>query len=292
MSFAADTQVLTPAGWQLMPDLQHGPSAIARIDSAGAVDFVVPEPIVEQPHRGELQHIHGESIDLLVTADHAGATAWLAPAPADRPCGAGVRQSGRELSAQERHELDQAIAIHVDAYIRPDAAAMEVLASSDARARLVRQAFPTVERFHDTLAATVPFDDPSMSWVRLPAKDFRIDRLLELDGPSLAWFLERVMTWTDGSAEQRYGQSPERAASVEAMQIAAVLSGHATTWRSDPTGRTMVTIHPSVIWPAPAVAREVVSYDGMIYALAVSAGRVLVRRHGHVVACDAGGPAA
>ncbi len=67
--FSDDTEVLTPAGWRLIKDIEIGDLVLGMAEDG----FAEYQPVLAKQiydYRGELLHFEGRSIDLLVTPEH------------------------------------------------------------------------------------------------------------------------------------------------------------------------------------------------------------------------------
>jgi hypothetical protein len=298
------TQVLTPTGWKRFQDLLVT-DTVAQAEENGAIRFVAPQDYISREVHGPMVHIQGEYVDLLVTPEHhmvswmrksgelerSTAASWLArwggTHVIDRRMRRGGRLvGGRKLTALERQQLEQAIATQAEGYVRYDTKKIEVAVKSARKRKQLMAIFPNVRIRKDDAVAWVAPEDVEF-WLELPSKVFKIEQLLKLCAEDLDWFLSRIMVWDgDSTRSCTFAQHKKRQKAVEAVQLAAVLSGHSTSWYHHPRNELeVVNVHRSAERWASRLTITSEFYHGQVYCVRVPSGMLLVRRDNDIIVC-------
>jgi DNA polymerase I-like protein with 3'-5' exonuclease and polymerase domains/uracil-DNA glycosylase len=297
-----DTEILTKRGWVLFPELRDD-DEVAQWWPDGHIDFTVPHNVVRQKYEGSMVKLKNQHIDLLVTPNHrcplrVRRTEKLKVFTADKypedhkQHHAGVYSGGNVSVSPEMMTL--ICAAQADGSWRSDVAqgAMELTFTKSRKIDRLKAAL-------DALGSAVSYTlkPKGEGWrfyiSKSPALEHVLDVLtrdkvftpqwlLSLDRYSLDLFVNEVNHW-DGcfTRDNQYTSTVKQ--NVDIVQIAHTLSDI----------RSTVNRHSSPQTPAWAIyqtarnysmttniERHFVSYDDMIYCVAVPSSFVVVRRNG------------
>ena len=299
-----ETEILTEDGWYLFSQLGED-QKVAQFDAGspdGLISFVEPAEIVHQDYEGLMISIKSEAVDLLVTPNHRmysttrkedvvkvdSAEYWMRWSPVtniDRKFFRGGWAVGsRILTEEEIIQLRRAVAVQADGYRRPD-----MPGRIEVQVRSSRKKDQLVELFEDV---RVRGDGDYVAWVDESDvnewldhhKNFKISKLLELDGDTLDIFMREIMRWDgDFTRECIYLQHPDRERSVDAVQIAAILSGRSTKRGYYKNNYPLVNVHRKANRPCSNTQVNEVEYKGRVHCVTVPTGAIIVRRNGQAI---------
>jgi DNA polymerase I-like protein with 3'-5' exonuclease and polymerase domains len=305
--YTSDMDILTDQGWKAFPELD-GSEHVAQW-AEGIIEFVVPEAVTHQPYDGTMIRIKGEHHEQLVTPNHRvysktrdgklmveRADSWLKHGTddkiVDRKFIRGGRLKGRKLNDAERLALYRAVAVQADGYFAADRRFVSIKITKQRKADRARELGFEVRTTPNTAGGKVimeakAYEADCVPWLSMPSKTFSIPALLELDSSELDGFLSEVMIW-DGDSTRcaSYNQALSRADAVDAVEMAAFLSGHSTCRsfkRVDGREYANVQVFPKAErWASRTNVTEEDS-DGMVHCVTVSSGAVVVRCNGKVI---------
>lgn len=299
--YSSSMDILTDQGWKAFPDVSVTDRVAQWRD--GLIEFVYPEAVLHEAYDGPMIKISGEHHEQVVTPNHRvysltrrgqlmieRADSWLVHGAVgkvvDRKLIRGGRLVGRKLTNQERLSLYRAVAIQADGHFRDDCAFVHLAFTKERKADRAAQLGLEVrlsdqERGGKRVYVAKAYGDDFKPWLNLPDKTFNIPALLELCSEDLEGFLGEVMIW-DGDATRRaaYNQAMSRREAVDAVELAAVLSGNSTcrsVKRVAGRDYACVQVFPKAErWASRTNVTEVPS-DGMIHCVTVPSGAVVVR---------------
>ncbi len=305
--YTSSMDILTDQGWKAFP-LIDGSERVAQWRD-GLIEFVIPEAVLHEPYDGQMIKIWGEHHEQVVTPAHRvysvtrasklmieRADSWLKHGAVDkivdRKLIRGGRLVGRKLTNQEKLSLYRAVAVQADGHLRNDCKFVQLSFTKRRKAERAQALGWEVrlsdqERGGKKVYIAKAYGDDFKPWLNLPEKTFNVPALLELDASDLEDFLHEVMIWDgDSTRLASYNQAMERAEAVDAVEMAAFLSGNSTC-RSvkHVAGKDYanVQVFPETDRWASRTNVEKVPSDGMIHCVTVPSGAVVVRSSGKVI---------
>ena len=297
--FAGDVEVLTRHGFVRFDDLADGVE-ILQSDTDGNASWVVPKRVV-LPFDGNGVLMSSDSLgDLWMTPNHRvlsytrsntprveHAEDWLRNRRGthiiDRKWRRGVHVTGgRHLTLEERVGLELAILAQADGTYHWKAYDVQVYKPRKREA--LAELWPrTTTRWSENRG--------QVSYARIPegmvkewldeTKNLRLAPLLDLCEEDLAFAVEAAMRW-DGDYTRgcTFKQNPVRSRTVDAIQIAATLSGHSTSRYLHKVGDTdypTVNLHPSDLRYASRTTVSGKHRTGLVYCVEVPDHFFLIR---------------
>ena len=303
LCYTSDMDILTRQGWKAFSEIDDSDYVAQWSD--GIIEFVKPEAVLHQAYDGPMIRISGEHHEQVVTPAHRvysktrdgklmieRADSWLKHGAVnkivDRKFIRGGRLIGRKLTDDERLSLYRAVAVQADGHFRDDCNFVSIKVTKDRKIKRSRElgfagrytgifTGPDRREVYDAKA----YEADCKPWLVMPEKVFNVPALLELDSSELEGFLHEVMIWDGDSIRKAgYRQHEERAEAVDAVEMAAFLSGNSTC-RSvyELKGRRYanVQVFPKTDRHASRTNVEEVPSDGMIHCVTVPSGAVVVR---------------
>jgi DNA polymerase I-like protein with 3'-5' exonuclease and polymerase domains len=308
LCYSSSTELLTENGFVPFPAIT-GSERVAQWKPDGTVEFVTPLNVIHEAYDGPMIRIAGDHHEQVVTPNHRvysktrrgalrieEAASWLEHGArdkiVDRQFIRGGRHTGRRLSADELRALRRAVAVQADGNLRDDCKYIGLQFTKKRKAERARelglevQLTPSVSAGKQVYRAKAYAEDCE-PWLILPEKVFSIPALLELDAADLQEFLDEVMFWDgDFTRGQAYNQSVTRTAAVDAVELAAVLSGHSTcrsVKQVDGRYYACVQVHQKAVRHASRTNVTEVPSDGTVHCVEVPSGAVVVRHGGKVI---------
>jgi hypothetical protein len=305
--YTSAMDILTDQGWKAFPEVD-GSERVAQW-SAGIIEFVTPEAIIHQPYDGPMIRISGEHHEQVVTPNHRvysktrdgklmieRADSWLKHGSVekivDRKFIRAGRLAGRKLTDTERLSLYRAVAVQADGHFRDDCLFVSLKVTKARKVSRARELGLEVRQTPNQAGGKDVFEAKAYAadcepWLNLPAKTFNIPALLELDSEELSAFLSEVMLWDgDSTRKESYNQAMTRSEAVDAVELAAVLSGNSTCRsikRVAGQDYANVQVCPKAERHASRTNVEEVPSDGMIHCVTVPSGAIVVRCNGKVI---------
>lgn len=298
-----ETEVLTDVGWKKFAELDN--ECVAQWNEDGTIEFVKPERKISYLYAGEMIRLLASGVDLLVTPEHRiltktrrGKVVWEEARDWKNCVGknidrksvrGGIKNGGRRLSAEERLELERAVVVQADGYVRKDWDVIEVAFKSERKKMQAERLWQLKKRGNDgRIVVYIPFTDSCCEWLvidrKTGQKHFREEKVLSLCAEDLRLFLEMVMRWDgDNSRKCAFLQKKAHADVVSLVQAVAVLCGNSTSWYEKDEKYVVVNVHrkPERNLSRTTVSREL--YEGIVYCVTVPSGAIVVRRNGCVV---------
>ena len=302
--YTGDVELLTQNGWKRLDAIEKN-VPVGQVDNNGILSFVLPSGYTREPQSDWIRFLGEENgLDLTVTANHNmvsttrdgklmidTATSWLPKDGKiiDRKFIRGVRKDGIELSDEEFMELRRAICVQADGHVRTDCSAIDIaVRSARKRKQLVELFGNAVKHYDDRSRVLITKKHPAIErWLSLPSKDFKHDELIKLSSAALNRALTEIMLWDgDSTRGQSYTQLNTREASVDAVQLIAVLSGHSTKKAilSRPQYVT-VSVHPKSRRFVSRLHIKEIASNQEAFCVTVPSGMLLIRSKGYVMVC-------
>lgn len=309
--FDAKTEILTPRGWVLFPDLIEGEEAAQFWPATGKIEFVKPLGYVAQRYTGDMYHLANQHIDLFVTPNHrcllqnrkTGAfKVYRADEYPEDKCqlNAGTFVGGPGLF-RDPDVVRLLAAVQADATLEHPRGRLDFGFCKERkivrlRALLQRLNLTYAEKtttYTDGRSPRTRFLVESSETTQLiaqylgPVKLFG-SWLLSMSRAEMDAFVDEVWYW-DGHAAKRtqYASMHERNASwVQTLCALSNVRGH--TFTAPPTGHAKLDSYQVMAtWTrnhsmTTNIERTVVPFDAMIYCVSMPSQYVVVRRNGKI----------
>jgi hypothetical protein len=307
--FHPSTEILTESGWSTFQDLRTD-TRVAQYHEGGGVSYVVPTERQVLNFSGDLVHIHGTSVDLLVTPNHncllsdpAGALRFVGASDYAREDGSRSYQLHAGLLPGHRtvdpDVLRLACALQADATLRNALTFRWKLKKQRKVDRLVGclQNLGVAHKSHTYSSA------PGFTWITVSSRDLPAalwefvsrDRekvfcrraLLDLVPDLRRLFLRELALW-DGSQRTTgsWYYSTTNRINAETVQEVASLSGVRALFRSVPVeGKKTaywVVLRSKDRTSIRRYKNRTVRYGGPVYCVTVPTHMIVVRRNGVV----------
>lgn len=289
-----DVEVLTPVGWCRLDRLADD-TPVMQSNEAGEFSFVVPSEVHRIPHFGgngiQFKASWGE---VWTTKDHRvlsytrnGLAIWET---ADKwvegsaiPDRKFLRAGWYSGGIEELKHLDyMAIAAQADGTSSGPCWEIKVYKE---RKRAALRRLGGIDRIHGGREHTYlrVRKDQISDWID-SEKNFIAEKILKLSQAGLREFLREVMLWDgDYTRGNTYKQRGDRRQSVDAVQIAAALTGHSSSiyvhvvdGKSYPT----VNVHRKALRNASRMSVTETPGPDMVYCVTVPSGAFLIRSEG------------
>jgi uracil-DNA glycosylase family 4 len=298
--YSDDTQVLTDQGFVYFCDLENS-HKVATYYKDGSIGFELPEEYTSYYYEGDMVHLRSDYMDLLVTPEHKiyseairqdsrffeRAKKWNSR---DGTIFSRIMvRAGHTKSNHiaDKKSLQLAIICQADGYYKDGHYKIEVKKERKKNQLIEALGEDRIKYKNDGRAYAYIETDETCPWLEhKPSKNIKPELISYLCKEDLEFFIDEIMKWDgDYTRNKTFLQTNDKVRTLEAVQLAAVLSGKSTNWYIRDDTRQVVNIHPKAKRYASRIYSNNKSYSGMVYCVTVSSGAIIVRRNGQTIVC-------